>query len=551
LVTGNPTSRLLDRLQTEFKSEFIERPDGEDYENVREKVVYEARYAYYRALVEQLEGVETAHETATAELDDRLAAIDSAFANGTRFLAQGLRQHQATPDAFPASGVTENISYEISGSPTYLGASQTVDSEQVPAADGEFAPLRTRNVNAVELPYDTTVNDILAAVLEALPGTSATPDTELSFRMAGDVLSAGELALEAHESAQTSARQDTYLDEAAAFESDIESFAKNVEAALDAFEREVAKRTVAALYPSPASDCLVYAKTPHHDSYPGRETCASATDSDLEPVIEAAVSATEDGVRRALAPYGTAETARLLGDGNATEHIVDNVTRALAGPRYRGYDAFEKRYETEQWGTLVGAAVRPAVMTASSTSIEIGSVTQAEALDERIQDALGQATTALVEDRVANAGEAVGRTVGEHWLGNARRTANRAARVPAGLPLLPVPGQWVATANAWTVEVAGEYARFEVSARLGTPADGPLTYVRENRTVSRKIGGQKRRLGAVEPIAFDSQTVLVVVTPPGVGVGDRGSQNPECSPTYPHVGEVDSGQSVACAVTDG
>ncbi|MFC7058065.1 DUF7286 family protein [Halovenus salina] len=545
LVTGNPMGQLLDRIQTDFKATYIEKPSDTEYENVREKVIYEARYAYYQALLEQLNEVASAHETATGELDDRLTDIDGAFANTTRFLSQGLRESDATPDAFPTSKLTGDISYEISGSPTYLHSTQTVDTDQVPAVDQTFAPLRTRNVNAVDLPYETVVNEVIAAVLKALPGMGAEPDAKLSFRMAGDVLSAGELALEAHQHGQEAGRQHTYLDEPERFERDITEFAETLNGALDTFREQVAKRTVTALYPSPATDCTVYA--PHQDGYPGPKECASAHGSDIEQTLATALSAAEDGVERALKPYNTAKTARLIGDGNATQYIVDNITNELAADDYRDIEQFEGRYEADQWDSLVAAAVKPAVMTASKTSVEIGSVEQVESLDRRIQEALGQATTAVVDSRVTAAEKALGQTVSERWLGNTDGTVARAARVPAGLPLLPVPGQWVATANAWTIEVAGEYARFEVSARLGTPTDGSLTYVRENRTVRREIGGQRRRLGSVEPIAFDTQTVLVVVTPPGVGVGDRSSENPECSPTYPHIGEVDPDQTTTCA----
>jgi hypothetical protein len=76
---------------------------------------------------------------------------------------------------------------------------------------------------------------------------------------------------------------------------------------------------------------------------------------------------------------------------------------------------------------------------------------------------------------------------------------------------------------------------------MGTPETTTgTTYVRENMTVEYEIGGQTRKLGGVEPISFSRRTILVVVVPRGVGVGDRDSENPEYSPTYPELGEIEN-----------
>ncbi len=551
MVTDNPTTLLLDELETEIKNTYIDKPDDYHYENVGEKALYEARYLYYLMLVEKLEALETAHETAMGELDEHITDADDSLANATRALEQGIQAEQPDPVPLGSSELTDTVAFEVSGSPTYLLSEQTVDTHSVPPVDQdvEFAPLKTRNENAIDMPYDAVVNGPLATAMELMPGLSGTPDAELTLRMAGDVLTAGELAVEAHEDGQEAKRGDAYLTDPETFRTDVERFETNVEDALDEFETTVAEQTVTELYPSLTAECLEQGEPTASDSYPGQQTCAKALNEhgDLDRSVTSAQVAVEDGIIQALRPYDTAETARLIGEGNATEYIVDNVTSELDASEYRAYDAFEDRHDDEQWDDLVDSAVRPAVMTASATSVEIGSAEQAEALDERIQEVLGDATTDLVEDRVAEASEAIGETVGERWLGNSRGTQQRAARVPAGLPLLPIPGQWVATVNAWNVEVAGEYARFEASATLGTPAEGTeTTYVRENLTVSHEIAGAERELGSVEEIAFDSRTVLVVITPPGVGVGDRDSENPECSATYPHVGEADRDDERVC-----
>ncbi|MFC7044896.1 hypothetical protein ACFQH6_05175 [Halobacteriaceae archaeon GCM10025711] len=98
--------------------------------------------------------------------------------------------------------------------------------------------------------------------------------------------------------------------------------------------------------------------------------------------------------------------------------------------------------------------------------------------------------------------------------------------VPAGLPLTPVPGYWYATANVWRVQVRGGYARFVVRARGGSPAASPsgtVAYVRESGTVAVDVDddGASERLGRTTPVAFETETAVVVVVPPGgTGVGD-------------------------------
>jgi hypothetical protein len=105
-----------------------------------------------------------------------------------------------------------------------------------------------------------------------------------------------------------------------------------------------------------------------------------------------------------------------------------------------------------------------------------------------------------------------------------------------------VPGYWYATVNAWDVRADGEYARFEVTANVGMPGQtSATTYVREDETVTLEIAGAERTIGDVEPIAFDGRSMLLVVVPPGgIGVGDRDDENPECAPTPPEAGTVDS-----------
>lgn len=118
---------------------------------------------------------------------------------------------------------------------------------------------------------------------------------------------------------------------------------------------------------------------------------------------------------------------------------------------------------------------------------------------------------------------------------------------PLPYPGLPVvPAIHAVQASLWNVEVGGEYPRFEVSATTGDPAS-TTAYVRENRTVDVEIAGEQTTVGSVEPINFESRTLLGVLMPPGGGVGDGGPSawtNPSdlvslfsgCQAAYPRLG---------------
>ena len=548
LVSDNPVSQLRDELEAQVKEKYIDEPATHEYENVGEKALYEARYMYYLTVLEHLETLEDAHDSGVGELEDRVSSVDDSLGDATEFLTQGIREEESEPDAFESPTLTDNVSYEVSGSPTYLVSEDTVTSERIPPVehDTEFAPLRTKNTNFVDMPYDEVITGMVERALEIVPFLSANPDAEITFRMAGDVLAAAELATAAQKEAENQERKDTYLDGQQLDENDIDEFRANVDHAIDAFETNLTKQIVATLYPAPEAACVVYDQSFEHDRYPGWDDCHDI-DEGLKALVEQATDSIESAVEETLESYDPATTALKIGDGNATEYIVENVTHALEDSQYYNHDEFAGEYHSDQWEELINSAVRPAVSTASAISVTVGNATAAEELDTAIQGALGNATEDLVESRVEDVSEQIGTRVGEKWAGNTERTQHRAARIPAGLPLLPVPGKWVATVNAWDVEVAGEYARFEATANMGTPADATeLTYVRENTTVAREIAGSHRELGSVEEIAFDARTVLLVVTPPGVGVGDRDDENPECSPTYPHLGEVDPETAKGC-----
>ncbi|SEN32680.1 hypothetical protein SAMN05216388_1002322 [Halorientalis persicus] len=99
-----------------------------------------------------------------------------------------------------------------------------------------------------------------------------------------------------------------------------------------------------------------------------------------------------------------------------------------------------------------------------------------------------------------------------------------------GLPIIPWPTFWYLSVDAWQVNVQGEYARFAVSANRGDPSTtGGTTYVRQAQPVTIGIAGRGRRAGTVDPITFDSDTLVIIPVPGGtvmpgkgnMGVGDR------------------------------
>jgi hypothetical protein len=143
--------------------------------------------------------------------------------------------------------------------------------------------------------------------------------------------------------------------------------------------------------------------------------------------------------------------------------------------------------------------------------------------------------------------------VAEKTLGDALENATERASdrwfgavlgsVPAGLPVAPVPGYWYATINVWKIGVRGEYARFAVRAPRGPPGES-VVYARESGVVELDVDGdgQAERLGRTEPVSFETETVVVVVVPPGPpGVGDRDGTRDEQSAGWNRRGPLHGG----------
>jgi hypothetical protein len=140
-----------------------------------------------------------------------------------------------------------------------------------------------------------------------------------------------------------------------------------------------------------------------------------------------------------------------------------------------------------------------------------------------------------IESEAARAGETATRAVGERAAKEFGESwsLKPVRAVGAGLPVAPVPGYWVTTVNAWRVQVRGVYPQFVLHADVGTPEE-PFEYVRQAGDVTIELDGETVRLGATDPIRFETQTVVVVAVPAGPpGVGDVDGVRSEASPGWP------------------
>lgn len=627
---GNPFGGLIDELDR-YETEYTDRTR---FANVGERAVYEARLTYFDLLKNQFRWTELAHEESVGQLEDELDDVVDGLDEALEFLQRGADDPDPDESELESSELTD-VTFEISGSPTYLESTNVTGADEPAVVANEtFVPLAMRNEDHIDLPYETVIDGILDRVASAL-GLSD-PDAELSFQMAADVLEAAERARQAPDVEER-------LDDPHTFDQLVAEFESSVDEGITAYESAAGAEITRTLYDERVVTCTLEAPDnvveefltapeertyailagfeelddPHTvdkwttgnlrqamSTFVGTSTrfdsrgwfsndgdsveeameqlateidegedlpfdptvqaydysgCLDALDEGDEEyveTIERANAEIEKTVGDVLTEYneshGIAATADAIGRGKLTSEAADAVQEALADEKYvpEHLPSTYRDREFEQWRELVASAVGPGLERGASLQVDIGSPEIAESIDEAIQKALDGVEEELIEERMDLDSDA--ETVREHateeleeleeWVGNWEGTQNRAARVPAGVPLLPLPKYWYATVNAWDVNVSGEYARFEASADVATPVDtSGLTYTRQAQRVTHEIGGERRTLGHVDALSFDSRTVVVVVVPPGVGVGDRDEENPECTPTYPETGYLDDG----------
>ena len=501
---GGPVGELIEKLNGKRVS-YLERDD--EYQNVGQQAVYEARYAYFELLFDDLGMVEEAHNEVMGGLGDELSGVDSSLDDAVSHLQQGI---SAEPDSNPAldsPDITPEITYEISGSPTYL-AGETITTDEVPAVaqDANFSSLAMKNTNHLKLPYDSIVSGIISRVASVIGLGSS--DAEITLKTAGEALRAGELAESATEA------EDDYAErtQLQALNDDVRMA---VAEALDSFPRHFSQAMVSELY-----DTVI--ERTFDTAYPAAVQSADVAEAHIDEFSHASLAAIA------------------LGNGSATDPLIDGVTDALDDDTI-DRPTYAENLSSDDWQEVIASAVHPAVVNATGmATVTLSDTDTIEALDTQVRQALQNVSTDIIEDRLDEyLGDGVfDLSEYDDWVDG----IDKPMRVPAGLPLLPVPGMWKATVNVWDVEADGKYARFELKANMSAPGrTSTTTYVRENSTVEHKIGGEKQTLGGVDPIEFDGRSMLVVVVPPGgLGVGDRDDVDPECSETYPFTGEFNT-----------
>lgn len=204
----------------------------------------------------------------------------------------------------------------------------------------------------------------------------------------------------------------------------------------------------------------------------------------------------ETAERAVRTDLSTAERGMALTDDRTVDRAVDDICHR------RGCDAEERDRlrlagQVAVEGALADDGARPPRSTTEDATA---------AAHEYLQDELEDVTSTLAKEADDEARQ--------------RALGTKMGAIPAGLPIAPVPGYWIATANVWYVDVAGSYERFAVSADRGRPGDR-VTYIRDGGDANVSHDGGRVRLGSAERVSFRVRTAVVVVVPPGGrGVGD-------------------------------
>lgn len=228
---------------------------------------------------------------------------------------------------------------------------------------------------------------------------------------------------------------------------------------------------------------------------------------------------------------------------------TDGVSRSEAAGAVRaGYDSFgsvEARASAVVDGTIGDAiaATLPAgrsdtARDRAAVELRVATVRARRAADVRPPESSVGRDSERVRTAIGNQAERATRIATKQAADAAKQRAFRgaASELPAGVPIVPIPGEWFATANVWVVSVQGGYERFAVTAPRATPAaNGSVTYVREAAPVALDVDGDGRaeRLGRNREVTLSADTGVLVVVPPGPpGVGDTDGNADERSPGW-------------------
>jgi len=485
VIQGAPFEDLQGKVDDESRYVYEGSP-GATYDSAADKARVEARAIYLETLLDRLEEVADAHadvqDGLEDELGDEIDATDDALADMTAFaqdaLVDDITEHEGDLEGSP---LLEDVTFTPSGSPTYLTL-EVVEREEVPAAgDEEHAPMAAKNDNWFAVPYTEVAGDLLSEVLSVLEDD----EQVVTLRTAGELLQSAEL-----------------VDEVTG-EEVLDTERTNLHTELEDELNNVAGKAAAEVDGADQLD---------------------VDEDELKEIL----------IEEAFPELGsTDQQAIRLGDGEGAEQVRKVVIEELDPPDETPYE------DDEVWKEHVASVVKYELMeTLDEGVLEDVEEKVIDEINNQIRKELEERSEEIIRERLEEQKERV-EELEEEWLTNedGEFTPNR---VPSGLPITPVPGYWIATANVWDVEVEGEYARFELQASSGTPSSvGGTTYVRDGDSVQLESSdGRTHTVGKSEPITFSSRTMVLVVVPPGgVGVGDRTDERIECSETWPDVGQ--------------
>ncbi len=469
-VGGDPPTADLARAVRSRRADLVDA--SARYDGVADRARVAARAAYLDRIVARLDARAEREERTRRGLDGALADAGVSLDRARKILRARTTPESPPARPLPADGPGRATNLSVSGAPPYLTLAG-LDHEQVAAipADEKTHPLAARNENVFAVPYGDAAKSVAAAVV----GDGGAGETDL--RTAALALRAANRTLaEAEDETLAEAGNGTV---SRASNRSLVRRRDALQGALAASMREVRREAVAEMALS-------------RFDVSERERRAA--------------------VRSGLARWNTtAGRALAVANGSAGRAIAAALVRerpALQRPDRRDWVELRTELAVESARGSVGGPPRETVNETASVTRQVA------------ETALKQAVTT----GLANATE----LASERWFGEVL------GAVPAGLPVAPVPGYWYATLNVWSVDVRGEYARFAVAAPQGPPGES-VVYVREAGQVEEDWDGDGERelLGRTTPVSFETETVVVVVVPPGPpGVGDRDGNRDETSPGW-------------------
>ncbi|UPV99343.1 hypothetical protein M0R88_12510 [Halorussus gelatinilyticus] len=466
-VGGSPPTAELARAVRRRRADLLDAPAR--YDGVADRARVAARAAYLDRILARLDARAEREARTRRGLDGALADAGVSLDRARKILRARTTPEAPPPRPLPADGPGRALNLSVAGAPPYLTLAG-LDREQVAAIPkGEKRhPLSARNTNVFAVPYGDAAESVAAAVV----GDGGSGETDL--RTAA-------LALRAANRTLSEAGNET-LAEAGNGSIDGDSNRRL------AGRRDALRRSLAASMRDVRRELVAGMALSRFD----------VTERERRAAIRAGLARWNTTAGRALA----------VANGSAG--------RAIAAALVRGRPAL-RRPDRRDWVRLrAELAVESVRETVSGPPRE--TVNQTASVTRRV------ARTALKQAVVTGLGNAT-ELASKRWFGEVL------GAVPAGLPVAPVPGYWYATLNVWSVEVRGEYARFAVSAPQGPPGE-TVVYVREEKSVRVDWDGDGDRelLGRTTPVGFETETVVVVVVPPGPpGVGDRGGNRDETS----------------------